>query len=186
NPWEARFIASMVAVLAGTAVLWRVRRRWPAGLATWASYVLLLLPVLGLAVTGSQLAADRYTYLAMIPVAVLAAAGVQKLLESASPARKPAMAAVTGVLALLSVATVIQSKVWRDSISLWTQQLEYDPVSSLAYSNRGSARLNAGDLKGTIEDCTLAIRYGGKAHHYPFMNRGAARAQLGELDAALK
>src|SRR5947207_10571792 len=140
----------MVAVVAATDVLWSRRRRWPAGFAAWACYVLLLLPVLGLAVTGAQVAADRYTYLAMIPAAVLAAAGLEKLFRVELPARRPVVAAVTGVLALLSIATVRQTGVWRDSITLWSQQLRVDPECSLAYNSRGAERQDRGDSAGAI------------------------------------
>ena len=89
NPWQAKYLVPMAAVAAATAFLWSRRRQWPAGLAAWASYVVLLLPVLGLAVTGAQVAADRYTYLAMIPAAVLAAAGLEKLFRVELPMALP-------------------------------------------------------------------------------------------------
>jgi len=66
NPWQAKYLVPLVAVIATTAALVYYRRRWPAGLVAWASYVVLLIPVLGVAVTGGQVAADRYTYLAPV------------------------------------------------------------------------------------------------------------------------
>ncbi|MGH7264514.1 MAG: hypothetical protein ACREMB_06605, partial [Candidatus Rokuibacteriota bacterium] len=62
DPFEPRFVASAVIVVAITGVLVLLRRRWPAGLATWAYYGILLGPVTGLVVrAGFQLAADRYS-----------------------------------------------------------------------------------------------------------------------------
>ncbi len=184
NPWQAKYLVPMVLVVALTAFLGSRRRRWPAGLAAWLAYVVLLLPVLGVAVTGAQVAADRYTYLAMIPAAMLAAAGLEKLFRSESPARRPVVAALTGVLALLSIATVRQTGVWKDSITLWTQQLRFDPECSLAYNSRGAARQDAGDAAGAIEDCTKAIELD-RSSADPYLNRGLARAQLGDVVGAL-
>src|SRR5215831_20291493 len=47
------------------------QRCWLAGLAMRVSYIALLLPVLGLIHKGAQIAADRYTYAAAAPPALL-------------------------------------------------------------------------------------------------------------------
>lgn len=184
NPWQAKYLVPMVAVATLTAFLWSRRRRWPAGLAAWAAYAVLVFPVLGVAVTGSQVAADRYTYLAMIPAAMLVAAGLARLFRSESPARRPVVAALTGVLALLTIATVLQTGVWKDSITLWTHQLRFDPECGLAYNSRARERQDRGDSKGAIEDCTLALRYDPTSAD-PYLNRGLARATLGDLKGAM-
>jgi tetratricopeptide (TPR) repeat protein len=186
NPVEPRFIVSMLAVVAVSASLWVYRRRWPAGLATWICYGVLLFPVMGLIVTGSQLVADRYSYLALLPVAVLASAGLQRLLESRPSASRLLAVTAGGLLVLLSVLTLKQTLVWRDSISLWTQELEWDPACALGYNSRAAARLEQEDWRGAIEDATQAIRYGGRASPYPFLNRGWARGELGDYDGALR
>jgi hypothetical protein len=186
NPLEPRFIVSMLAVVATTAILWGTRRRFPAGLATWLCYGLLLFPVMGLIVTGSQLVADRYSYLALIPVSVLASAGLKRLLESRPAASRLVVVSAGGLLVLLSALTLKQTLVWRDSMSLWTHELEWDPVCSLGYNSRAEARMELGDWPGVVEDTTLAIRYGGKGSPHPFRQRGLARARLGDVDGALR
>jgi hypothetical protein len=186
NPSEPRFIVSMLAVVAMTAILWVYRRRCPSGLATWLCYGLLLFPVMGLIVTGSQLVADRYSYLALIPVSVLASAGLQQLVESRPAATRLVGVVASGLLVLLSVLTVKQTLVWRDSFSLWSHEVEWDPVCSLGYNNRADARVERGDWPGVVEDATLAIRYGGKGSPHPFRQRGMARARLGDVDGALR
>ena len=55
------------------------RHRWPAGLAGWLVYLLLLAPVLGVAQAGLQLVADRYSYLSCMAWAILAASVVLHL-----------------------------------------------------------------------------------------------------------
>src|SRR6266852_1236065 len=54
---------SVTVVAAITAAALALRRRWPWLLATWAAYLVMLLPVVGIAHNGPQIAADRYTYL---------------------------------------------------------------------------------------------------------------------------
>src|SRR5438128_558368 len=75
NPAATPFIVSYGGVLAVTAIALALRRRWPGLPAAWLAYVVVLLPVLGIAQNGPQLAADRYTYLAVLGWAILAGAG---------------------------------------------------------------------------------------------------------------
>src|SRR5260370_4136749 len=66
-----RFLMAAIAVLALTVAVVLLRRRWPAGLATWAAYALVLLPVSGLAHSDSHLVAERYGYLPSAALALL-------------------------------------------------------------------------------------------------------------------
>jgi hypothetical protein len=185
DPWQAKYVLPMLGVLAVTGALWARRQRLPAGLAAWGCYAALLLPVLGVVVTGFQVAADRYTYLAMMPASVLAAAGLEKLFRSDRVAPIPVSAALAGVLILLSLATSRQTEVWKDSITLWTHELRFDPDCSLAYNSRGAERQDRGDSKGAIEDCTKALSLDPSSAD-PYHNRGLARVHLGELDEAIR
>ena len=76
---EPRFVGAAVAVVAITAALVLSRRCWPAGLAVWAAYLLLLAPQSGLLHAGYALAADRYSYLPTLAPALLLGAGVAML-----------------------------------------------------------------------------------------------------------
>jgi hypothetical protein len=57
------------------------RRCWPAGLTAWLTYVLLLLPVIGITHNGMQIAADRYSYLPGLELGVLAGGALAWLLR---------------------------------------------------------------------------------------------------------
>jgi tetratricopeptide (TPR) repeat protein len=121
RPSEPRFLlASLVAVLV-TAVLVLRRRRWPAGLAAWSTYALLILPMLGLTQGGAQLVADRYSYASCIPFALLAA-GLVALgnRPSAASRSEAATRAALGLalVAALGVLTWRQTALWRDSESI--------------------------------------------------------------------
>ena len=76
DPWAMPFVLSYGLVLATTGIALALRRRVPGLSAAWSAYVVVLLPVLGIVQIGSQLAADRYTYLAGLGWAILAGAGL--------------------------------------------------------------------------------------------------------------
>ena len=62
NPLELPYLLSAAGTLAITVTVWLLRRRWPAGLAIWAFYLVTLAPVAGVVHTGNHLGADRNTY----------------------------------------------------------------------------------------------------------------------------
>src|SRR5262249_56332213 len=101
-PWRVTYVIPALAVIAITALTVAMRRRWPAGLAAWTSYVALLLPMLGLIHTGAQIAADRFCYAAAVPSAILLGSAVAWSLSASRERRiAPALGrAVAGATAI--------------------------------------------------------------------------------------
>jgi tetratricopeptide (TPR) repeat protein len=127
------FVLSAVAVVVITLVLWRLRRRWPAGLAAWVVYGILLAPMSGLVQAGNQLVADRYSYLPSLPLALLLGGGVAALVRAREghvlrpPVRRAALAVAALGLAGLAVLSAVQVQVWRDTETLFRHALDLDP-----------------------------------------------------------
>src|SRR6185369_7117747 len=118
DPLAPPMLAAAAAVIAVSAALLWLRRRWPAGLAVWLSYLLLLAPVSGLTQSGPQLVAARYSYLSCLGFALLAGAAVVLLARQAAGggarkgwARAGGVAAVAG-LAALGVLPWQQAQIW--------------------------------------------------------------------------
>ncbi len=177
--------AAGVVLLSGALVYLRHRAPWAA--AAWLCYVLIALPVLGLAQSGPQIAADRYTYLATLPFAALAGAGLRAALTATAGERwrrRGLLGVALGILSLLVLQTSRQIPVWKDSLTLWGHAVRLDPRSHRALGNRASARQAAGDLAGAIRDydAALALRPG---YTSGYRNRGVARMSLGDLRGAL-
>jgi tetratricopeptide (TPR) repeat protein len=156
DPTAPRFVAAAAAVGAITLVLVVLRRRWPAGLVAWCGYGVIVSPVLGLAQAGIHLAADRFTYVATMPLAALAGGGVYALwTRAAAPwvsagARVGAAAPVIALLAALGVATFAQVRVWRDSVTLWSHAVTVAPDNAVVHQNLGVALKEAGRLEEAI------------------------------------
>jgi len=143
DPLEPRFVVAAAAVAAAAFVCWRQRRSrpWLAASAAW--YAVLLFPVSGLFQFGPQLVADRYSYIATLPLAVLAGA----LFREGLLRRRAAALAAAAVAALsLAVACVHQQSFWRDSEALWARVLAGDPSCAIAHGSVGVLRASAGRL----------------------------------------
>jgi len=152
RPTEARYVISVVVVLGFAAALVLLRRRWPWAAAASTCYLLVLVTVLGFVQTGPQIVADRYTYLACVPWAVLAAAGLDRLAR-----HRAAPALAVAALAVLGALTFRQTRVWHDSRTLWEHALAVDPDNYIAYQNRGTMRQARGDLVGAFGDYSAAL-----------------------------
>src|SRR5881628_712149 len=150
DPWAMPFVLSYGLVLATTGIALALRRRVPGLSAAWSAYVVVLLPVLGIVQIGSQIAADRYTYLASLGWAILAGAGLGSSWRTSSrsrtgtPTALPLAGIATGVVVALGVLTWSQAQVWHDSERLWTHALATGYDSVAAQNNLGRELVGQG------------------------------------------
>lgn len=177
NPWRVGFLVSLcvVAALLPAAVV--LRRRFPAATTALFCYAVLLLPVLRLNFDAPQLVADRYAYIACLPWAVVLAFLMDR-------SGRSARLAAGAVLILFGALSFVQTRVWNDSISLWTQALDVDPSNTFAYNNRGTARAMKDDRAGAVQDFDQAVRRD-PSYSDAWYNRGKMRAVAGDLDGAI-
>ncbi len=138
-PGELRLLDprfGLCALGVGLVLVALVLRRARAHLVAVAavSYAVIVSPVLGLAQSGPQLVADRYAYLATIPLLILLAGGFMRLVGTKAWA--PGLAAAW-ILAL-GALTFAQAKVWRTSQSLWEYSVVAKPDSPTAHLSLGT------------------------------------------------
>ena len=196
-PTDAHTWFRIVAISAGGAVvaislaLFFLRRRCPGAVICWLYYVAMLAPVLGIAQSGPQLVADRYSYFSCLAWAVLAGAaashlwGLWKRGDLSLTKLNLLCVTAAGLLLVLGVSTWRQTQLWHDSERLWNHALSIDPNSISAYINLGGAMR----AQGKADE---AIRYYGKAASLrrdvalPHWNLGDLFMQRGELDEAAR
>jgi tetratricopeptide (TPR) repeat protein len=146
DPSAPALLGCVAAVLAVTVVLIVAARRWPAGLAGWAAYVVLALPYLGFAWQGPEIAADRYAYASTLPLAALLGGGLQvvgRRVQGRAP-RVAVTSATLVTLALLAYLTSTQVARWRSTMLLWTTTAEREPDNLFVQLATGQALLEQG------------------------------------------
>ena len=190
DPFAARFLIAAGFCIVLTVVLLALCRRWIAGLAAWAAYLVLLAPVSGLVHAGPQIAADRYTYLPGMVLALAGGALFLRALHLGQTARLRRRAYAVGVAAALVIAVTLgiltsrQTRVWHDSVALWTYVLEHEPRSVFGHVNLGRAYADAGDLDSGVAEFQAAVRIvpDDPMPHYDLAN---AYRRAGEVDRAV-
>jgi Flp pilus assembly protein TadD len=151
NPLELPYLLSAAGGLGITAAVWLLRRRWPAGLAIWAFYLVMLAPVAGIVHTGYHLGADRNTYVPCMAFALLLGALAVTVVRAwrRGALRTPIVAVALGVGAFwigsLALTARAQSSVWHDSETLWRHAIEVDPGCAICHHNLGVILGTRGD-----------------------------------------
>jgi protein O-mannosyl-transferase len=156
DPTEARFLASGAVVAVITLALIAGRRRWPAALAAWLCYGLILLPTSGLVPFGTQLTADRYTYVACLGFSYLVAGA---LLVAWQRWQRGALGTLTWMavagLVVVTVAgfAVVSARrvaIWRDSKTLWTYTASVEPGAVIPQVSLGLVFEREGRLADAV------------------------------------
>lgn len=153
----------LVTITGVTAWLWTREIRWP--LLLWLFYLATLLPVSGLIHAGSAKAADRYTYLATIPLGFIIALGIVQAMHI-SRMRALAVAFAIWYPGFLGVIAYQQVGVWHNPLSLWTYTVRLYPESALAHRNLASVFVQLGEYKTALKHAELSLAYGGPASEY--------------------
>lgn len=180
------FTIQVTAALGALYACWLLRRKMRV-LATGLLFFLVTLsPVIQVVSIGWSGAADRYTYMPSLGIALILAAGAAALYgKLQKDGRKYMLAGVVIALAALSAASLARCFAWRDSITLWTDVLRNYPESAIALNNRGKAYAQAGDFAKAETDFTAALRTHPESVIF-LSNRASASARLGHLETALQ
>ena len=132
--WGVPLLSAM-AVMALVA-LTRHFTSWRVVAAVWGSYLLLLLPVLGLTPSGVQATADRYMY---GPAMVLAVTLTVALAHASPGVRRIGLVAAGAAAVVLGPMATAQTAYWHDSVSLWSRAVALDGDNDVAIYNLGQA-----------------------------------------------
>ncbi|MFZ0956318.1 MAG: tetratricopeptide repeat protein [Candidatus Sulfotelmatobacter sp.] len=136
--WQ--FVLCALFLVAVTAWTWgkRARTYLPVG---WLWFLGTLVPMIGLVQVGDQAMADRYAYLPLIGIFVMAVWGVADLAEKHRIDVRLLRVGAVVIIVALSLLTWRQIGYWRSSRDLWTHALQVTKDNYMAEDYVGSALL---------------------------------------------
>jgi protein O-mannosyl-transferase len=120
----APFAAGAVLLLAVSWLAWRQRHVRPYLIVGWLWYLGTLVPVIGIVQVGPQGMADRYAYIPLIGLFVIASWGAGEIADYFNIKFSARSAGIALVLAALSLLTIHQLGYWRTGLSLWLHAVE--------------------------------------------------------------
>jgi protein O-mannosyl-transferase len=180
--WQAAGSFLLLALITVMTV-WS-RRRYPYLLVGWCWFLVTLVPVIGLVQVGGQSMADRYTYIPLIGLFIMAGWLIPELASGWRHRQEILVITAVVIISASAAATWRQLGYWKDSITLFRHTLEVTTGNYLILNNYGIALADRGDLDGAISAYREALRVwpnSSNAH----INLGATLARQGKFDEAI-
>src|ERR1700730_3342549 len=122
--------------------LWR--RKYPFLLTGWLWYLGMLVPMIGIVQVGSQVRADRYTYLPQIGLYLLVAWGAMELFHQWRRSRVILAGAGLLIITALITRSYFQTSYWRDTETLWKHATATTSNNYIATTNLAEALFQSG------------------------------------------
>jgi tetratricopeptide (TPR) repeat protein len=154
--WKAGL--SVAAITAAVVFALSRARKYPYLIVGLAWYLITLLPVIGILQVGWHAMADRYTYIPLVGIFIVAVWGMTDLVGGHTWGRATLAITAGAVAGVLMILTWFQAGYWRDSVRLFEHSIQASPGNSLAHNNLGSAYQEAGRMDDAISQYYEAIR----------------------------
>ena len=172
-------------LLAVSALAVRASRRRPYLFVGWFWFLGVLVPFIGLVQVGAQAMADRFMYLPLLGLLMLAIWGAAYL--GARWPHRHAMLGIVGAAALAGCgcASYFQIKHWKDGSTLFSHAIAVTRNNALAECNLGNALGAQGHRKEAIAHLQEALRLN-PAYAEAHVNFGVALVLEGKTDEAIQ
>ncbi|MBN1104206.1 MAG: tetratricopeptide repeat protein [Deltaproteobacteria bacterium] len=175
---------SLILLTAFSLLVLKTRAKFPYLATGWFWYLVTLLPVIGIIQVGSQAMADRYTYIPLIGVSIMAAWGVPAVLAGWRW-KKIALAPACGaILLLLSLYTHTEVGHWKNGATLFRRALQVTTNNDTAHYQLGNELMRQGKLEEAVYHFKEAVKIR-PDHFLARHNLGSALARQGRFDEAI-
>lgn len=179
--WHAALSAVLI-VLISVAVLCNIRKRpyLPVG---WFWFVGTLVPVIGLIQTGMHSRADRYMYVPLIGLSIIAAWGAFEALKDWRLKNRALAVAAVIVLFFFSILTYYQAGYWRSHLTLFEHALNVTDNNYIAHTLFADNLLEQGRIDEAAAHYKEAINID-PLYMRPRIGLGKSLLKKGRLKAA--
>lgn len=186
----AKGIAAMLLLVAVTVLALRVGRTRRYVTFGWLWYLVTLVPVIGLVQVGGQAMADRYAYIPLTGLLVIAVWGVSDMVGrsgtrakrgASADMRVPLTASALLLILVLASCTHTEVELWRDDYTLFSRAIEIQSDNYLALGAVGEVLRRQGDYQGAIGYLARSVAI---FPRYPRIqvNLGVALVKTGRVD----
>jgi tetratricopeptide (TPR) repeat protein len=192
-PWL--YYAAPAPLLIGGYVLWKIRDIKPEIVFGVMFFIAAIVLNLHFVPVGAAIAAERYVYIPYIGlyflIGYLVCYALDKNIFSINRRKKVVATIGMIIVLLLSYQTFQRVGAWKDTIALFTDAEIVDGKTAIgdkmlagAYTYRGEAMLDGGDIQGAMQDLSTAISLYPEFHRALY-SLGVAKYRLGDAKNAL-
>ena len=179
--WQV--ITAALFLLSVTGSVWILRKRYPYLFTGWVWYLITLLPVCGLIQVGPHALADRYSYVTINGLFIMAAWGTAEF--SRTPRKTLFFATLWGIILLaLSYGSWLQVGYWQNTCTLMERALKVTKNNWIAHTNLGVFHMAEGRYEDAFFHLNKALALK-PAYSLIYFNLGLLFNQRGEPERAL-
>jgi len=149
-------MACSILILITIVAVWQRNQR-PYLLWGWLFYLGVLFPVIGIVQVGEQAHADRYTLLPQLGLILAVGLSFDKLMKEIK-IRRYAAIVIAPFIAVLMALTLQQVSYWKNTETLFSQNLAVAGENELAHFNLGTAYLQGKQLDLAVTHLLAAAK----------------------------
>jgi protein O-mannosyl-transferase len=181
--WPGGILCLIVLSLI-TIIALKNTRKYPYVITGWLWFIGTLVPVIGLVQVGSQAMADRYSYIPLIGIFIIAAWGTSDLIRQWKNYKGMVSAVWIAIMIILLMLTQRQVKFWENDRTLFGHAVAVTEGNYLAYNKLGLALMDKGRTDEAI-DCYVKSLSFRPNYDFAHNNLGMALATIGRIDEAI-
>lgn len=176
-------ICALLFVLATVLCIYVGRRRKYV-LVGWLWYAGTLAPMIGLVQVGSQSMANRYMYISILGLLIIAIFAVKEFVADKTRRKIFIAVSAAGLLFALGILTHMQVKHWQNDFTLFGYALEVTENNVVVESGFGSALFKAGRYNEAVPYLTKALQIS-PTYSNARNNLGKVYLKLGKFNEAI-
>ena len=177
--WVQRLLISIISF----AVIWAMKRL-PYLFVGWLWYAITIFPVIGIFQAGSQIEADRYTYIPLIGLFVMMAWGVPQFLSRMQYGKIIVAFSASVFVIIITWATYLQIGVWKNDFTFYGHVINLNPKDARAYHYLGCAMANNGENEKALYYYYMALKYN-PGYYLPYLNAGVVFQKMNRMEEAI-
>ncbi len=165
-------------------ILYKIKTQRKVIVFSFGFFLVTIALVLQIVPAGSVIMADRYTYLPYLGLFFMIAFFIKHVIGF-SKVHANVVYAIIFIYVLSCLYFAIgRTKVWHDSLALWSDTIKKNPDAALPYNDRATFLINAKQFELALNDLNKAIEIRPtyvKAHY----NRGIVNLELKKFNEAI-
>lgn len=181
------FIFSVIVVLTFSFLLVKFRKKNIPLFFGFLFYFITIALVLQFIQVGASYISDRYSYMPYIGLGFVYFHYLERLIIKYEKLKSLILFIIIAQILIFSYYTFQQTKVWRNTIILWTNVIDVENTNinkSYGYDRRGNHYLYMKDTINALNDFTRSIEIG-KYNFKAYTYRGALYYHLKEFDKSM-
>jgi tetratricopeptide (TPR) repeat protein len=181
--WQI-FLSAIILIII-TFFVCKYFKKYPYLPVGWFWYLGTLVPVIGFIPIGEQTMADRYAYITFIGLFIMIAWGAEQISSKNTFLKKPFICVSIVIIALLTVSTYNQIKLWSNTSTLFQSTIKKDPKNYVAYAIMGQEMFNNGENEKALYCYDRALKLNPRFYG-AYINEGLVLMTMGKRYDALK